>query len=190
MLVDFLILGLVVGWLRGGRLENLSQIRFPFLWLVFLGMGAKFLFLFLPSSFAPLFHFVSMGVVLVGTLFNWRLRGIPFMALGSLCNIMVMGVNEGKMPVSIPVAQWLKLDSLVHHLQQGAYPEYVIMSVSSRFSFLADVLPYFSLLLRRFFVVSVGDYFLGLGVMWFLVHYMGRKERKACGVESPKQLFP
>lgn len=188
MLIDFLVLGLVVGWLRGGRLENLSQIRFPFLWLVFLGMGAKFLFLFLPSPLAPLFHLLGMGVVLVGTLFSWRLRGIPFLALGALCNVLVMGVNGGKMPVSIPVAQWLKLDNLVRNLQQGAYPEYVGMSVSSRLSFLADILPYFSLLLRKFFVVSVGDYLLGLGVIWFLIHYMGRKEKKTCVVESPKRL--
>ncbi|MGC8777208.1 MAG: DUF5317 domain-containing protein [Candidatus Caldatribacteriaceae bacterium] len=189
MLADFLIIGLVVGWLRGGRLENLSQVRLSFLWVILLGMVAKFVFLLVEVPFAPLFHLLSMAVVFLGTFLNWRLAGMPFLALGSLANVLVMALNRGRMPVSVEVAYWLKLENLVHNLEKGLYPEYVAVTSSSRLSFLADVLPYFSPLFRKFFVVSAGDYFLGLGVLWFLIHYMGRKEQKKCEVESPKRSF-
>jgi hypothetical protein len=189
MLADFLLVGLLVGWLRRGRLENLSRVRFSFLWLVLLGMIAKFVFLFLELPLASLFHLLSMGMVFLGTLLNLRLAGMPLLALGSLANLLVMAANQGKMPVHVGVARWLGLESLVHSLERGLYPEYVVMGPFSRLPFLGDVLPYFSLLFRRFFVVSIGDYLLGFGVLWFLIHYMGRKENEVCRVESPKQSF-
>ncbi|MCX7668350.1 MAG: DUF5317 domain-containing protein [Atribacterota bacterium] len=187
MLADFLIVGLFIGWLRGGRLENLSHLRFSCIWLILLGMVAKFIFLLLPLPHASLFHLLSMLVVFVGTLFNLKLSGMPFLALGSLANVIVMAANWGKMPVSVEVARWLKLDNLVRNLEQGLYPDYIPVSGSSHLSFLADILPYFSLLFRKFFVVSIGDYLLGLGVLWFLIHYLGRKGKKICETELPRQ---
>lgn len=189
MLADFLMMGLLLGWLQGGRLYHLSRVRFSSLWVVLLGMLAKFVFLTIDVPFATFFHLLSMGVVLLGTLLNIRLAGMPLLSLGLLANLLVIGINRGKMPVHPGVAHWLNLENLVHNLERGLYPEYVVMSSSSRLPFLADVLPYFSPLWRRFFVVSVGDYLLGVGVMWFLCHYMKGKEKKACPVEFPKRSF-
>lgn len=189
MLADFLVIGLLIGWLRGGRLENLSRVRLSCMWIILLGMGAKFVFLLSPFPHASLFHLLSMVVVFGGTLFNLKLSGMPFLTLGSLTNVLVMAVNQGRMPVSITVARWLNLPNLIQNLEKGLYPDYIAVNSSTRLLFLADVLPYFSLLFRKFFVVSIGDYLLGLGVLWFLVHYLGRKEKKICGTELPRQLF-
>ncbi len=176
MLVDFILLGLLLGWWRGGRLSNLSHTRFSFLWLVFVGFGAKLFFLQTNLWGAPVWHLLSMGVVLLGALFNRKLYGMLWIAIGSLCNMVVMALNGGKMPVSVTLAQRLRLENLVRSLERGSYPEYVAIGVHSRFTFLADILPYFSLLFRRFFVVSVGDYLLGVGVLLFLLYSMQRKE--------------
>ncbi|MEN3185059.1 MAG: DUF5317 domain-containing protein [Atribacterota bacterium] len=188
MLADFLIIGLLIGWLRGGRLGNLSRTRFSCTWIILLGMVAKFIFLLLPLPYASLFHLFSMLVVFVGTLFNLKLSGMPCLTLGALANVLVMAANGGKMPVSTTVARWLGLTDLIRNLEKGFYPDYVAIGLSTRLSFLADVLPYFSLLFRKFFVVSIGDYLLGLGVLWFLIYYLGRKEKKICGAELPRQL--
>jgi len=97
---------------------------------------------------------------------------------GAFLNFLVMALNGGKMPVSLEVTSWLGLQQFVELLENNYYPDYTIISSSTRLPFLGDMLPYFSFLFRRFFVASVGDYLLGIGVMLFLVHHLRKEEAK------------
>jgi hypothetical protein len=79
------------------------------------------------------------------------------------------------MPASAEVAERLGLATIAGHLRAGFYPEYVLMGPSTRLNFLGDIIPYFSLVFRRAFVASIGDYLLGVGIFLVLFHYL-RKE--------------
>lgn len=172
MLVDFIVVGLLWGFLTGGKLGNLSRVDFPFLWVIILGFGVEFLAIGgLLQPFVA-FNLAGRGLVFLGALLNARLYGMKLVSLGAFLNFLVMALNGGKMPVSLKVTSWLGLQSLVEHLENNYYPDYTVLSSSTLLPFLGDVLPYFSLLFRRFFVASVGDYLLGIGVMLFLAHYL------------------
>ncbi len=177
MLVDFIVIGLVWGVLRGGKLRNLSQVNFPFLWVIILGFGVEFLALGGSQPFV-VFNLAGRGLVFLGALLSARLYGMKLASLGAFLNFLVMALNGGKMPVSLKIASWLGLQDLIELLENNYYPDYVILSSSTLLPFLGDVLPYFSLLLRRFFVASVGDYLLGVGVMIFLAYHLRKETEK------------
>lgn len=177
MLIDFIVVGLVWGFLRGGKLRNLSQIDFPFFWIIILGFSIELLAFKGLQPFV-VFNLVGRGLVFLGALLSARLYGMKLMSLGAFLNFLVIALNGGKMPVSLKVTSWLGLQKFVELLESNYYPDYIILSSSTRLPFLGDVLPYFSFLFRRFFVASVGDYLLGIGVMLFLVHHLRKETTK------------
>lgn len=176
MLVDFFLAGLFLGLLSGGKLRRLSRVPSAFFWFVVAGFGVRFFALGFAEALVPPFQTLGMALVFVGTLFGLRLFGMPLVALGAFCNFLVVVSNGGRMPASKEMALRLGLFSIAERLQQGMYPEYTLMGETTRLNFLGDVLPYFSLVFRRPFVVSVGDYLLGAGIFLVLFHYLRKGE--------------
>lgn len=172
MLADFLLLGILVGWLGGGSLLRLSEARIPAFWVIVSGLLIRFSSFWIPFSWSRWVGMVGMLLVFGAALSGLRVQGFKLISLGAFLNCLVMLFNQGRMPVWTALALRLKLFSLVERLQQGAFAEYVALRDSGRLFFLGDVLPYFSLFFRKFFVVSIGDYLLGLGVLVFVVHFM------------------
>lgn len=176
MLVDFFLAGILFGLLFGGKFKRLSRVPLTFFWFVVAGFLVRFFALGFAEALVPPFQTIGMALVFVGTLFGLRLFGMPLVALGALCNFLVVVSNGGRMPASKDVATRLGLLSIAERLQRGMYPEYVLMGETTRLNFLGDILPYFSLVFRRPFVVSVGDYLLGVGIFLVLFHYLRKGE--------------
>lgn len=176
MLADFFLFGLLFGLLFRGKLRRLSRIPFTFFWIVVAGFGVRFIAFGLGASLVPPLQALGMILVWVGTLFGLRLFGMPLVSLGAFLNFLVVLANGGRMPASASVAEYLGLTTIAERLRRGAYPEYVLMSSGTRLNFLGDIFPYFSLLFRRAFVVSAGDYLLGIGVFLLLFYYLRREE--------------
>ncbi len=176
MLVDFFLAGFLLGLLFGGKLERLSRVPLPFFWMVVAGFSVRFLAFGFSEVLVPPFQILGMALVFLGTLFGLHLFGMPVVAFGALCNLLVVAANGGRMPASSVMAERLGLLSIAERLKQGFYPEYVLMGETTRLNFLGDIFPYFSLVFRRFFVVSIGDYLLGIGVFLVLFYYLRKGE--------------
>jgi hypothetical protein len=176
MLVDFFLLGLLLGIFSGGKLSRLSRVPLTFFWIVVAGFGLRFVAFGMGSSFVPPLQTLGMALVWVGTLWGLRLFGMPLVSLGAFLNFLVVLLNGGRMPASVSVAERLGLFTIAEHLKAGFYPEYVPIGPATRLFFLGDILPYFSFLFRRAFVVSVGDYLLGTGIFLVLFHYLRKEE--------------
>ncbi len=158
-------IAVVIGWTRGGRLANLSEIRVRIWWLLVLGFGLQAVALFLPSDRQNL----AVGLILVSyvplLLFVWLnrdLAGMWIAAIGIAMNFAVIALNGG-MPVmleAIRVAGGEGIPDL------GA--RHVLMDESTRLAFLGDVIP-----LPRS-VISIGDVFLAIGLGVFVEDRMRR----------------
>lgn len=175
ILLDFFLAGLLLGLLFGGKLRRLSRVPLSFFWVVVAGFGVRFAAFGLRASFVPFLQTLGMALVFAGTLIGIRLFGMPLVSLGAFLNFLVVLANGGRMPASAEVAERLGLATIAGHLRAGFYPEYVLMGPSTRLNFLGDIIPYFSLVFRRAFVASIGDYLLGIGIFLVLFHYL-RKE--------------
>lgn len=177
MLVDFFLLGLLLGVFFGGKFSRLSQVPLTFFWVVIAGFGLRYVALSIGPSFVPPLQTLGMALAWAGTLWGLRLFGMPLVSLGAFSNFLVVFLNGGRMPASVAVAERLGLLTIAERLKAGFYPEYVPIGPNTRLSFLGDVLPYFSFLFRRAFVVSVGDYLLGIGIFLVLFYYLRKEER-------------
>lgn len=150
---------IVIGWSRGGRLANLTEIRVRIWWLLIIGFGLQAAALFLPSerhSLAVAMILASYVPLLVFVWLNRDMAGMWIAGIGILLNFTVIALNAG-MPVmveAIEVAGGAGIPDL------GA--RHVLMTDTTRLPFLGDVIP------LPASVISVGDVFLAIGIGVFV----------------------
>ncbi len=174
MLIGGIALGLVLGLLAGGRLDNLLQVRLRLVQVTFLGF-----FLRLATQIAieqgnapidalraPLFG-AAFLLLLAGLWANRDLPGMGVAFVGVLLNAIAIGVNGGFMPVWEPAFEAAGFTSAT-----DLGPLHVLLSGTASGEFLlragplGDILPIPLPFVRN--VASLGDVFLGVGLAFFL----------------------
>jgi hypothetical protein len=97
--------GLVAGWLLGGRLDGLAAVRFRLAPLAILALVVQ-LVLFSPladgmsADVGRAIYVASTGLVLLVVIANVHLPGVPLVVLGAACNLAAILANGGSMPAS------------------------------------------------------------------------------------------
>jgi hypothetical protein len=98
-------IGLVGGFLLGGRLDRLSAIQFRLAPLAIAALLVQ-LALFspladaVPKDVGRAVYVASTGLTFVVLLANLRLTGVPIIALGGLANLVAIVANGGAMPAA------------------------------------------------------------------------------------------
>ncbi len=184
MLIGGIALGLLLGLLLGGRLENLANIRLRFLPLLFVAVIVRFGTEAALSFGVPLAETLRMPLLALAyavLLFAlWRNRFYPGLALafiGIASNALVIMANGGRMPVWMPAfeASGLQgpLDSVLHiELHADIGSEFLI-----RLGPLADIIPIPFPPVQN--VASIGDIFLTAGLGFFLFATLLRTPEEA-----------
>ncbi len=163
------LVSLVVGVLRGGKLTNLADLHLAGWWMLFLALGMQ-----IGAAAAP-DDGTSLPVVLVLASFipllavvwlNKDQQGLWLAGIGILMNLTVIGLNEG-MPV---LAQAVELSG-------GSFDpalldaKHVVLDESTTLAFLADVIPFPGS------VISLGDVLLAVGLGVFIEDNLTRPPR-------------
>ena len=97
--------GILAGYLLGGRLERLASVQFrlaPLAVAVLIVQLALFSPLSdgLPESIGRWIYVISTGLVVVVVLANVRITGLPLVVLGAASNLAAIVGNGGAMPAS------------------------------------------------------------------------------------------
>ena len=160
-----LVLGIsvFVGWIRGGKLRNLTEIRVRLWWLLPFGFIMLAASAFVPGDK----HDIAVALILISylplLLFVWLNRdmtGIWVAGMGILMNFTVIVVNGG-MPV---LEEAVRIAGGSSELVLGA--KHVVLDDTTQLPFLADVIPLPGA------VLSLGDVFLAIGIGAFLEDQM------------------
>jgi len=163
-----LVIAIIVGLARGGKLSNLTEIGVRAWWLLFVGFGLQIGAVFIPRSTRDLAVVLILAAYLPLLLFVWlnrNMAGLWVAGIGILMNFTVIALNSG-MPVMLEA---IRLAGGSTDMALGA--KYVILSEATRLAFLADVIP----LPKN--VISLGDVFLAIGVGVFLEDQIRRPVR-------------
>lgn len=169
MFLETALLGVIIGWIRGGRLSRLGQASLPgwplvllpaiiqvAIWLDFsrdwghLAAAAPYLHVF---SYLPLLSFVYL---------NRRRPGIVIVGAGILLNLVVICSNGGLMPVA-PAGL---APELREELISGAgSPLHAAVTAESSLVFLGDIIrvPY-----GKYRIISIGDLIMAAGICLFI----------------------
>jgi len=150
----------VIGWLRGGRLANLSSLRLAGLWWLVLAAGAQFVLFAVTRTGGPAqtlaLPLLAVGQVgLLGFIWvNHLLPGIVLVLVGSVANAAVIVANRG-MPVSAGA-----LASVTGGTSDFEPGQHRLLEAGDPLRWLADIIAV--PLLRT--VVSLGDVVLAAGI--------------------------
>jgi hypothetical protein len=107
VLVDSVAVGIALGLFFGGRLAALAQLPIRALWLVYVAIFLQVLAF--PSGTLPwstsdgvarVLWLLSYALLLSFICANFRIRCVPVIALGLLCNLVAILANAGHMPAS------------------------------------------------------------------------------------------
>ena len=180
--VYIIIISIIIGLLRKGKLSSLSQISLKrtellvlaFLiqaGLIFLG-SRKIGFVLNYSSYALDFSYI---VLLLAVWYNKKLKGMNFIALGIIFNFIVIVANGGHMPVLLSSLYKAGLDDFALVLKEGTYVTHALVTEKTLFRFLADVIP-LSPPFPDPSVVSAGDFLMFYGVFSLIQNAMLKKQ--------------
>ncbi len=165
MFLEAALLGVLIGWLRKGKLQALEQVTLIGWPVVLLSLAIQVAvwidffqgYGYLPAC-APYLHLFSYLPLIVFAGLNRKTKAILVIGIGITLNLLVIAANGGFMPV--------KYDRLAPGLQaellSGAgSPFHIAMSEESRLSFLGDLfrLPY-----GKYRVISIGDIIMAAGI--------------------------
>lgn len=131
MLLESVLLSIVLGYIRGGKILNLENVNFrgwTFFILAYALQSIAIYLNFLSQSQFYIVHMLSYFIILAVTLFNIRITGMFFVFLGTLTNALVIGLNRGQMPVKLPEGYDIIAD-------RG----HMIMEAGTQLSFLGDI---------------------------------------------------
>jgi DHA3 family macrolide efflux protein-like MFS transporter len=188
VLIGSLVLGLVLGLLAGGRLENLASVKLRLVQALFFGLFLRYATEFAleagsgpaDSLRLPLFT-AGFLFLLAGVWANREQPGLPLAFVGILLNAVAMTSNGGYMPVwepSVLAAGFppSELGTAFHRIvgtaAGGISPDFLAQAGP-----LADIIPIPIPFIRN--VASIGDVFLAAGLAFFLF---------ATTVRSPREL--
>jgi hypothetical protein len=163
-------IGIVAGLLAGGRLGNLSGLRFRWGAVAVGGLLVQAV-LFTPAgealagAFVPAIYLASTLAVFGAVLRNLRLPGLPLVALGSLSNLAAIVANGGSMPASAAALVAAGLET-VDHANSVVLPNPALAPLTDVFAIPAGV-PFAN-------VFSVGDVLIFVGIAWLIAAAMRR----------------
>ena len=145
-----LCVALIFSLLTGGRLRYVENFRLKAL---LLGVGAFVVQLLIFTSrgesllgvLLPWIYVLSLLMLVAFLLVNYRVFGVPILLVGLMLNLLVIGVNHGRMPADpqalVATGQSSPAEQLV---RDGTAANVVLMSDQTYLNFLGDyiVLPF------------------------------------------------
>ena len=168
LLLAAVLVGLVAGVATGGRLGNLSNLRFRWPFFVLAALLVKEVVLVTPLSRidgAQYVYAASLAALVAWTVWHFdRLPGVWLVSLGAALNLVVVVVNGGHMPVAREFAG--------HLVARGQIGQYVVMGPGTNVGWLADWIGGPALLGA---VYSPGDVVVALGIA--AVSFLGTRQR-------------
>jgi len=170
---------LLVGYLTGGRLHNLSDLEIEWPWLALIGLALQFVTG--PGSTVPLVClYLSFALLIVFTVKNIRVFGFAVILAGVLCNLLVIGINGG-MPVSKAALRGSYQWKFPGAPENNPYPKHHLATDDDLLRFLGDVIPVPEPVAQA---ISLGDILTYGGVGMVVVGAMRGPSRRREGVAS------
>ncbi|MFN3346864.1 MAG: DUF5317 domain-containing protein [Candidatus Bipolaricaulaceae bacterium] len=179
-LIWAVVLGLLAGYIRGGRIGRLGNLGLRGLWLLLPPVVLQLLIFPLGSRDpvipwgTPYWHIVSYLFLMGFVAWNRRYPELLVMGVGLFLNFLAIVANAGYMPASGEALRRAGQEALAQALEAGVRTgNTVLMGANTRLNFLGDwlYLPAWVPLSSAF---SVGDVILGLGAAAFLSRRMVR----------------
>ena len=178
-------IGLALGLLLGGRAEGLGSLTFRWAPVAILGFAAQVALFAAPVSdrvgdAGPVLYVASTALVLAAVLRNFRVVGLPIVALGAVSNLVAIVANGGYMPASPAAIEALGRHAATTYSNSAIVANPTLAPLTDQYA-LPGWLPLSN-------VFSIGDALIALGVAVTIVAAMRTAARHSRGAGAPRNL--
>lgn len=184
-------LAVIAGYLRGGKLSNLAEIKIFSLWAAFTGFGIRFLvnspeilkFIGL-DALIPYFPIFNTAAYVILFYFCYRNLGLPGMkatSLGALLNFLVIAINGGRMPFQVQEALKTSNYKLLMQTAESGVPV-VADNYELPLWFLGDWIRFPGL--RHIKLISIGDIIILISIFYLIEEIVARGHFKSKRLED------
>lgn len=167
MLLQSVILSIVVGYIRGGKLSHFENLTIKLWYFISVAFLVQIIALRMPhinDSIFYILHMLSYVIIVYICILNRKILSIVVMGLGTLLNMIVIGANAGQMPVKVP-------DNIIDPIFDRGHS---LMTQASHIPILGDIfLIEFPFIGGGMF--SIGDVVLAIGAFLFIQYVMKDK---------------
>lgn len=177
MFIISLAAAIVIGYILGGRIKNLENIKLRAIYLIFISFGLELLIvmcirkgLLRIGTTTYFLDVIMYSLLLIFVVLNRRDLCILIMGMGFLLNAIPIFLNGGVMPVS---QEAIKIAGLNTNI--GSEGLYTIIDSNTILWFLGDTIPI------RFissFIISIGDIFTAIGLVLLIITGMKKKNNQ------------
>jgi uncharacterized protein DUF5317 len=154
-------IGLLLGFLLGGRPAGLAAIKFRWAWLAIAGFVTQIILFSAPVSdrigdAGPLVYVSSTAMVLAAVVANIRIPGMVLVAVGATSNLAAIVANGGFMPASAAAVAAIGRGEIVTYSNSAVIPNPALEPLTDVIA-LPTWLPFTN-------IISIGDLLIGAGI--------------------------
>lgn len=190
MIFEALILGMIIGKLRGGQLKRLGymSLQFPFLLILsFILILSTSILILLENSlviqYRMILYIVAYCLLFIVLFFNLHNRSLWFVLIGAIANFAAIVLNQGSMPIDLILLERAGFQNMLQSIGMGALPNYISLENAQGITaYLGKriITPEFYPLKQ---IMSGGDIMISLGLLFYVQSVMhSRVHRRAVGV--------
>jgi len=164
-----IVIGVVAGFLLGGRAASLGDLRIRWPWAMVAGLIAQLLLFSTPltdrvGDLGPILYVASTAFVVLAIIANRRITGMTVVAIGAMSNLTAIVANGGYMPADLGAMASLGRTSIDTYSNSALLADPVLRSLTDIFA-LPTWVPFAN-------VFSIGDVIIGVGIVIVIVAAM------------------
>lgn len=145
MYLDIVAIGIIIGWLRGGKLRNLGNLPIRGIWaIILLGLLETVIKFTQTADRQIVYKTLIMsfyGIAFYLLWINHRVPGVKLALTGLVLNFVVMAANGGRMPVSEWAVKVAGLHQYLPELYADTASRHFLLNDNTALKFLADIIP-------------------------------------------------
>lgn len=173
------ILGIVIGYLLKGDLKNMDVSNLKGIYIAFSSFLIEVILFTLVRKgilnrglITIIFYSAQYILLFIFVYLNRKNFAILVLGLGFLLNAIAIFSNGGAMPVNPNAIVEAGLAPSIDKINAPAEGLYIVQTADTNFALLGDIIPFKYVF---HYVASIGDLFIYLGIILFIVKEMKRK---------------
>ncbi len=182
MIIETMLLSLLVGKVRGGKIKNLENLYINGWYLFVLSLSIEIITLLIITrgegtlsksleSYFLYIHILIYSSLIIGLAMNWGSIGLRIVFFGSILNFLPIIFNKGRMPVYLPALRYSKLWNQITLLEEDRIMTHVLGTKATRLMILGDIIPIGKPYIFPK-IISLGDILIALGLFILIQIHM------------------
>ena len=185
MLIEAIILSVLIGWFRGGRLSKFRSLKEKSLWFLAIGILIQGAITFSNNfigiesldrilTYSKEIMLLSFILIVIGIVMNYKFKSLWITFVGFLMNFLAFFSNGWKKPILLEGLNLAGKASLIEVIKESSISLFTPIVEGVKYPILGNII-IFAKPYPMAKLVSIGDIIVGIGIFIFIQDIMFRE---------------